>query len=544
MLTSDSGDLPVCPPCTDIDPKPVCRYGENCRSKGDPAHLAKFSHPGAEPSDLSQEGDQHAGTKFPRMQCRNHPGCPMRWDCHFSHGLIRTDAAGFYGESGPTTCFLGQAPHNKGCHKPTWNGEPFEFCSNECKEKSKKTPNGPLGCRRADCPCPVTVNGIAGQFCCEECANGKACREPIHTLPTAHLVVIAKPQPGKYAPCIRADCACAAEGGSTWNGEAGEYCCRACRNGTPCSTLWHTQPEHVVAEKTRNSYRGFTCALVECDRPTWNGLDGEYCCLAHRHMAMGNATAAEMRDPKAPEHKDWKDIGPSFPDYHSLWKNCMTWVKAHGSCANKGAISGLWFNESLNSDECPSRVTFEAAVAKAGLEDWEDGEFGWHGTKSLSGLEAICWSNWDTQRRSGQACGPGEYFSRGTSAGLHYSEGYAGGDAGHLLVIAWVMSHERGARPTNPRENGACASSTNHIVCNNPVKKGNVSTGEMYCFPIGVVAFGFGGRKPKFRLDKAGHISRAPSGDRLVSGRFSTNADPSLKVVQMDRPFSQCCNVM
>jgi hypothetical protein len=259
---------------------------------------------------------------------------------------------------------------------------------------------------------------------------------------------------------------------------------------------------------------------------------------------MGNATAAEMRDPNAPEQRDWKDIGPTFPDYTNLWKNCQSWAKAHGSCAQKGEISGLWFNESLNCFECPARTMFEAAVEKAGLEDWEDGEFGWHGTKSLSGLEAICWGNWDTQRRSGQACGPGEYFSRGTPAGPHYSEGYAGGDAGHLLVVAWIMSHEKGAAPNNPNANGACASSTQHIVCKNPVTSGNVSTGLMYCFPIGVVSFGFGGRKPKFKLDKSGRISRAPSGDRIVKGHFSTNADPSLRVVQKPGAFSACCTVM
>merc|ERR1712176_615429 len=113
--------------------------------------------------------------------------------------------------------------------------------------------------------------------------------------------------------------------------------------------------------------------------------------------------------------------------------------------------------------------------------------------------------NWSTRRRSGQAYGPGEYFSRGTRGGLHYSEGYAGGDAGRMLIIAWIMSYRKGACPRDASTNGACRYwATGHIVCNNPVKGGKISTGAMYCVPVAVVAFGNGGQKPKFKLNAEG----------------------------------------
>merc|ERR1712012_240535 len=157
--------------------------------------------------------------------------------------------------------------------------------------------------------------------------------------------------------------------------------------------------------------------------------------------------------------------------------------------------------------DCPARVSFERAVSKGKLSSWRDGEFGWHGTRSLEGLQAICWSNFDTRYRSGQACGPGEYFSRGTLGGLHYSEGYAGGDAANFLIVAWIMSFKKGAAPANPAANGAAnGGSVGHIVCNNPVRGpgcgGNQSTGVMYCIPVAVVAFGRPDGRPKFRKSK------------------------------------------
>jgi len=34
------------------------------------------------------------------------------------------------------------------CHEPSRSRESFDFCSPECKDRAKRTPKGPLGCRR------------------------------------------------------------------------------------------------------------------------------------------------------------------------------------------------------------------------------------------------------------------------------------------------------------------------------------------------------------------------------------------------------------
>merc|ERR1719183_3507620 len=120
---------------------------------------------------------------------------------------------------------------------------------------------------------------MAGQFCCKMCYQGKPCAHPTHVAPTAHLVIVAKPQKGKYAPCAREECECGVEGGSSWNGEAGQFCCRACRNGTPCTKLWHTEPENMRSDSAAHAYVGFTCPLEGCENAPWNGADKEYCCM-------------------------------------------------------------------------------------------------------------------------------------------------------------------------------------------------------------------------------------------------------------------------
>jgi len=161
----------------------------------------------------------------------------------------------------------------------------------------------------------------------------------------------------------------------------------------------------------------------------------------------------------------------------------------------------VWLNTALSSQQCPAHLSFERAAQKVSLSSWEDGEFGWHGTKSVAAVQGICWEGWDTTKRSGQACGPGEYFSRGTPIGLEYSLTYAGGDAGHMLVVAWIVSSRLGAAPSSPKIHGACENSgaSCHIVCNNPVGPERGSTGEMYCIPLAVVAFGNADKKLSFR---------------------------------------------
>ena len=43
-------------------------------------------------------------------------------------------------------------------------------------------------------------------------------------------------------PCVRDDCPCT----SSYNTKPVEYCCFACRDGKPCTGVWHVPPLHPV----------------------------------------------------------------------------------------------------------------------------------------------------------------------------------------------------------------------------------------------------------------------------------------------------------
>merc|ERR1711920_817653 len=101
---------------------------------------------------------------------------------------------------------------------------------------------------------------------------------------------------------------------------------------------------------------------------------------------MGKSEKATMQAGKALEVP-----AGTFPDFSALWTRAASWARKCGVGAMKGPVSAVYLNECLASPRCPARLSFERAVAKAKLTSWDDGEFGWHGTRSLAGLQAICW---------------------------------------------------------------------------------------------------------------------------------------------------------
>jgi hypothetical protein len=96
-------------------------------------------------------------------------------------------------------------------------------------------------------------------------------------------------------------------------------------------------------------------------------------------------------------------------------------------------------------------------------------EWGWHGTDQ-SAIVPICCSGFDTARRSGQACGRGEYFSPRQSAG--YSHGFARGTNRMLVCLIIKSAITRNGDP--------------HIVVDNPLGAG----ADLFCMPIAILSYG------------------------------------------------------
>jgi len=105
-----------------------------------------------------------------------------------------------------------------GCGKPTWNGQPNEYCTKQCM------------------------------------MSGPALLAPLDDLAVSGG---SSPAAGP-APCANPGCTQA-----SWNGQPGEFCSKSCRDSCPGGA-----PGDPV------------CLTPGCGKPTWNGLPGEYCSKA------------------------------------------------------------------------------------------------------------------------------------------------------------------------------------------------------------------------------------------------------------------------
>jgi len=142
-----------------------------------------------------------------------------------------------------------------GCTNPTWNGQPGEFCSKQCRPQSALCAAG--------CGKP-SWNGQQGEYCSQSCRKGGGGGN------AASCPGCGKPswngQPGEY--CSQhckvstkvSSTACPNCGKPSWNGKPGEYCSKACKSGT-----------------VQGGADGFLCLRPGCGNFSYKGLPGEYC---------------------------------------------------------------------------------------------------------------------------------------------------------------------------------------------------------------------------------------------------------------------------
>ena len=94
-------------------------------------------------------------------------------------------------------------------------------------------------CCRDGCPCE-SYNGHPNEYCCRTCRDGQACKRAYHRMsPPPHYEsaarVDAQVEAVPVALCCRPNCPC-----DSYNGVAGQYCCRTCRDEPiPCKKRYH-----------------------------------------------------------------------------------------------------------------------------------------------------------------------------------------------------------------------------------------------------------------------------------------------------------------
>merc|ERR1712125_74577 len=94
---------------------------------------------------------------------------------------------------------------------------------------------------------------------------------------------------------------------------------------------------------------------------------------------------------------------------------------------------------------CPGKQKFDKGWNALGLRDSTSTEFAWHGTPTVDCLRSICWVGHDPSKRSGQAHGPGEYFSVDSNV----SKGYAS-STGYLIVCMLLKCSQNSTPSSNP----------------------------------------------------------------------------------------------
>ncbi|CAJ1386258.1 unnamed protein product [Effrenium voratum] len=329
-----------------------------------------------------------------------------------------------------------------GCIKPTYDGN-AGYCSKTCRKSSKRRAAGFAPCAGAQsgCPCPASFDGQPESFCCKSCQGGRPCQTASHMTPSNPGPPASLAAATSFSRCARPGCCCAA----SYDGLPGSYCCKSCRKGQPCNRNVHTVPQVQIAPGADSGATNL-CASG-CGQKSWNGKAGEFCGRTCRQRYSQQLPIVQL-----------KNYG-GIKAQADLWRG-RVWPQALGR--------GVFYaNRGLGDTSCPAVRKFEAGLAALGVTDSSKSEFAWHGTSTVANVKSICWDNLDPQKRSGQAHGPGEYFS--TDANV--SNSYAG-SSGYMILFLLLQG------PHNTSHN------VSYRVIHNPTHGKS-----MYCLPVGVVDY-------------------------------------------------------
>lgn len=187
--------------------------------------------------------------------------------------------------------------------------------------------------------------------------------------------------------------------------------------------------------------------------------------------------AAATPTPAAAVAKPPAGPGSDPLDYDDLCELGETWAKSNIGVFKP--MNSFYRNAGLKNKDCPARKKYEPAVKSMGWTDCTNVVFGWHATKTLDAARAICWESLDPGRRSGQAYGPGEYFS----LDANYSGSWTSTE--QMMVFA-LLDDRSEAKPHLKIKT--------HHVMNNPL-----SGTPLWCVPVGIITWGSNNSDPKMK---------------------------------------------
>jgi len=186
----------------------------------------------------------------------------------------------------------------------SWNGLSGTYCCRTCAagapcpSNAHTVPSAPAAapqpspgpaagsgfakCANPQCPCTASFSGLQDDYCCKSCRRGLPCSANVHTAPLAPRAL---PAAIAYSKCASVQCPCTA----SFSGGPYDYCCKSCRRGIPCTWNAHSKPQAPARP-------GANLCLSGCGKATFNGQAAEFCGKACRQTYAKKAAAASLTD--------------------------------------------------------------------------------------------------------------------------------------------------------------------------------------------------------------------------------------------------------
>eukprot|EP01105_Mastigella_eilhardi_P013094 TRINITY_DN297_c0_g1_i6.p1 TRINITY_DN297_c0_g1~~TRINITY_DN297_c0_g1_i6.p1 ORF type:complete len:2532 (+),score=507.88 TRINITY_DN297_c0_g1_i6:500-8095(+) len=251
--------------------------------------------------------------------------------------------------------------------------------------------------------------------------------------------------------------------------------------GCSCAELAHRKAANMTMCPNPSGCTG----VVSSDAPQTCSVCGAFVCM---HCRMCCTSGSSAHAGKTCEEYD------RCQSFDKLASAAVAWARSNWS-TGVAAIDRVDINPGL-ARNCVAMQRFKHAFARNDLAQLippcTSSFFTWHGSPE-SAIFSICDKGWDTQRRSGQAHGPGEYFGENSAVSCGYCHG------GKFMIVALVLQN-----PCVTHIQNFCYVVNNPTGCN----------AQSFCLPVAVVSFGGQQGYPHFvgATDSSGEAAVAACG--------------------------------
>lgn len=197
------------------------------------------------------------------------------------------------------------------------------------------------------------------------------------------------------------------------------------------ATIAQKAVSHYLIHDPRSQYA--PCPVESCNSPRKKNLGYSICasCKNYSCPVCLIQNNNRHRGISCQEYQNFLKRRGEF-DILEIIEKGKEFVEKEWDYGSLGRVLRVEVNPGLELG-CPSMQRFCLGLKRVGVKEAKNGFLAWHGTSSEEGAIGICHNGFDPNRRSGQACGPGEYFGQLSTV----SHDYAGGS--NRMIVAFLL---------------------------------------------------------------------------------------------------------